>query len=283
MDLQLEDKTVLITGASGGIGRAMARTFAEEGANVVLHGHGRFEELAEWTARQPWSENALCVRADVTSMSEQRDMFDAAREAFGRVDVAIANAGIWPAEELLLSDLGEERLRDTLEVNLLGATWTAREFMRSLDRTGPRRDGHGASLLFTGSTAGHFGERGHVDYSISKAALYGLVRTLKNEIVTLDPYARVNMIEPGWTVTEMARKSLDEPGVVERIVKTMPLRQIARAKEIARAAAYFSSPYAARHVTGQVLTVAGGMEGRTLWEAEEIDREEILRRLGDDC
>jgi 3-oxoacyl-[acyl-carrier protein] reductase len=282
MDMKLADKVVLITGASGGIGRAMARTFGEEGARLVLHGNTRSEELRDWVSQQPWCEQAILVSADVTRESEIQGAFDSALRSWGRVDVAIANAGVWPAEDSPLWELSEERLRNTLDVNLFGAVFTARAFLRTLEETGPRDDGHGACLLFTGSTAGQFGERGHADYSMSKAALYGLVRSVKNEIVQLDPFARVNLIEPGWTVTEMARKSLDEPGAAERIVRTMPLRQLARASEIARAAAFFASPFAARHVTGQVLTVAGGMEGRVLWETDQVDRDALLERLEDD-
>jgi 3-oxoacyl-[acyl-carrier protein] reductase len=281
MDMQLANKVVLITGASGGIGRAMAEAFAEEGARVCLHGNSQFEALVGWLAEQPWRERAMTVRADVTQPAEVRAAFEQVVRKWQRVDVAIANAGVWPAPDRNLWELEEERLRQTLEVNLFGAIWTARAFMATLKQCGPHPDGHGASLLFTGSTAGQFGERGHCDYSASKAALSGLVRTLKNEIVELDPYARVNMIEPGWTVTEMARKDLDQPGVLEAVVKTMPLRQIARAAEIARAAVFFSSPYAARHVSGQVLTVAGGMEGRVLWQDGDINREQILARLAD--
>lgn len=279
MDLLLHDKVVLITGASGGIGRAMAEAFGAEGARVALHGHTRMEELEAWLAGRPWRENALVVRADVARPEELHAAFDSARAHFGRVDVTVANAGVWPPEDLGLHELDEERLRRTLDVNLFGAMWTAREFLRGLAADGPRPDGHGACLLFTGSTAGRFGERGHADYATSKAALRGLMLTLKNEIVSLDPYGRVNLIEPGWTVTEMARKSLDEPGVAEKVVRTMPLRQIARAQEIARTAVFLASPYAARHLSGQTLTVAGGMEGRVLWEAEEVDREALLSRL----
>lgn len=281
MDMQLTDKVVLITGASGGIGRAMAEAFAEEGARVALHGHSQMESLDRWVAEQPWRERALTVKADVSSAKEVDSVFADVCRKWGRVDVAIANAGIWPPASSPLWELDESRLRQTLEVNLFGAIWTARAFLAALKKSGPREDGHGASLLFTGSTAGQFGEGGHSDYSASKAALYGLVRTLKNEIVQLDPYGRVNMIEPGWTVTEMARKDLDQPGVVESVVQTMPLRQIARACEIARAAVFFSSPYAARHVSGQVLTVAGGMEGRVLWDKNTVDRETVLERLAE--
>ncbi len=281
--MQLEDKVVLITGASGGIGRAMAESFAAEGARVALHGNSQIKGLESWLAEQPWRDRAITVQADVSSADQVEAAFAKVSGHWGRVDVAIANAGVWPPQDARLWELEESRLRQTLEVNLFGAIWTARAFLAGLRRSGPRKDGHGASLLFTGSTAGQFGERGHCDYSASKAALYGLVRTLKNEIVELDPYGRVNMIEPGWTVTEMARKDLDKPGVVEGVVQTMPLRQIARAAEIARAAVFFSSPYAARHVSGQVLTVAGGMEGRVLWGTHEVDRDAILERLGEDA
>lgn len=279
MDMQLADKVVLITGASGGIGRAMAEAFAQEGARVALHGHSRSDALDAWLAKQSWRERAMTIRGDVRSRVEVEAAFERVVDAWGRVDVAIANAGVWPPENAPLWELDEERLRQTLEVNLFGAIWTARAFLSALKKSGPRQDGHGASLLFTGSTAGQFGEGGHCDYSTSKAALYGLVRTLKNEIVQLDTYGRVNMIEPGWTVTEMARKDLDKPGVVEGVVQTMPLQQIARAEEIARAAVFFCSPYAARHVSGQILTVAGGMEGRVLWQKSQVDRAAILERL----
>ena len=279
MDLQLEDKTILITGASGGIGRAMAEAFAAEGARLVLHGHRAVADLEAWLGQQAWSERALVVSAEIGSQEQVAAAVDAGRRHFGRIDVAVANAGVWPAEDRPLWELEPERLRRTLEVNLLGAVWTAREFLRGLAEDGPRGDGHGASLLFTGSTAGEFGERDHADYATSKAALVGLMRTLKNEIVRLDPWGRVNLIQPGWTVTEMARKSLDEPGVAQRVVRTMPLRQIGRAADVARTAVFLASPFAARHLSGQTITVAGGMEGRVLWEAEEVDRDEVLRRL----
>jgi len=279
VDLELSDKVVLITGASGGIGQAMAEAFAEEGASLVLHGFRGMEGLGEWLEGQDWASRALTVRADISDPADVREAFRLADERFGRIDIAVANAGVWPAADLPLWKLDEVRVRETLDINLGGVIWTAREFLRSLERHGPRDDGHGSCLLFTGSTAGQFGERGHCDYATSKAALYGLMRSLKNEIVELDPYGRVNMIEPGWTVTEMARESLDEPGSAERIVRTMPLQQIARACEIARAAVMLASPYASRHTSGQVLTIAGGMEGRVRWELEDVDRDALLARL----
>lgn len=279
MDLQLAGKAVLVTGASGGIGRAIAEAFAAEGALLALGGNAHFAELQAWLAARPWREQALAVRADVTVPEEMERALGETVERFGRVDVCVANAGTWPPGDLRLDELPVERLRRTIDANLFGAIWTARAFLGALRRTGPRPDGHGAAAALIGSTAGRFGERGHADYATAKAALRGLVRTLKNEIVALDPWGRVNMVEPGWTATEMARESLTRPGLIESVVRTMPLRQIARAKDIARAVVVLCSPAASRHVTGEVLTVAGGMEGRVLSERDEIDPAAVRWRL----
>ncbi len=282
MDLQIAGKTVFITGASGGIGRALASVFGAEGARLLLHTHRREAELREWVAGQPWSADAMVVRADVRSPDEVDAAVAAGSERWGRIDACVANAGIWPTADEPLHTLPVERVRDVIAVNLLGAAWTARAFMGALAAAGPRDDGHGSALVFIGSTAGRFGERGHADYAMSKAGLTGLVRTLKNEIVALDPRGRVNMIEPGWTVTHMARPALDVPGNVERAVTTMPLRQVGRAADIAATALYLVSPALARHTTGQVVTVAGGMEGRVLWDPAEIDGDAIRSAARDE-
>lgn len=282
MDLALSDKVVLVTGASGGIGRATARTFAAEGARLVLQGHRQWEGMVDWLAREPWNERAVPVQADVTDPDQMSAAVQAGREQFGRIDVCVANAGVWPPDDRACHELEIERVRHTISVNLLGAFWTARAFLEGLAADGPRPDGHGAALLFTGSTAGRFGERGHADYAASKAGLVGLMRTLKNEIVALDPYARVNLIEPGWTVTEMTRDAVSDPANVARVVRTMPVRQLARAEDIARTAAVLASPHAARHTSGQVVTVAGGMEGRVLWDDADVDGDAVLRRLSED-
>ncbi len=281
MDLALADRVVFITGASGGIGRALAEAFADENALLALTGHQRFDELQTWLASQPWSARALALRADVTRLDAMEEAMESARRRFGRVDVCIANAGQWTPEFALLHRADEARIRNAIEANLFGSIWTARAFMNALSRGGSR-EGVGASLILIGSTAGKFGEKGHTEYAVAKAGLYGLLRSLKNEIVELDPYARVNMIEPGWTITHMARPALEQPGVVAKVVRTMPLRQLARAKDIARAALFLASPAAARHVSGEVLTVAGGMEGRALWDASDVDEAGVRRRVRED-
>ena len=281
MDLQLRDKVVFITGASGGIGRALSEAFAAEGAKLALTGNDAFASLRQWVDAQPNKHDMLSLVCDTTDPARMEAALEETRKKFGRVDVCIANAGRWTPEFALMHRATPERIRQNVEVNLLGSMWTARAFMRSLEASGPRPDGVGASLVFIGSTAGRFGEKGHAEYAASKAGLYGVVRTLKNEIVELDPFARVNMIEPGWTVTHMARPALKVAGVISKVVRTMPLRQLARAEDIARAALFLCSPALSRHVSGEVVTVAGGMEGRSLWEPGDVDEDAIRARVMD--
>jgi 3-oxoacyl-[acyl-carrier protein] reductase len=257
MDLDLKDSVVLVTGASGGIGNEICRAFLAEGALVVAHSRRGMPEGDRL--------HSLAIRGDVRDPAAMDEAMREAEARFGRVDVCVAGAGIWPEEALGLHDVPLARARDVIETNLLGSLWTARAFLGSLVRRGPREDGRGASLIFIGSTAGRFGEHGHADYAASKAALRGLVLSLKNEIVALDPRGRVNLVEPGWTVTSMVERALAKDGVLEAATRTMPLRQLATPQDVARAIVFLASPAAARHVSGEMLLVAGGMEGRVLW------------------
>jgi 3-oxoacyl-[acyl-carrier protein] reductase len=202
-------------------------------------------------------------------------MFDRAVEQLGGLDVCVASAGVWPAEPRRIDQLDPHRAGEVLTTNLYGALWTARAFLRQAAQTGRS----GSSLVLIGSTAGRFGEAGHADYSISKAGLYGLMLSYKNEVVQVDPRGRCNLVEPGWTLTSMTADALEDDDVVRRVTRTMPLRQIATAEDVAAAVVYFASPRLSAHVSGQTLTVAGGMEGRVLWEPGEIDPEAIRRHL----
>jgi len=279
MDSGLKDKVVLITGASGGIGGALAEVFADEGARLVLHGRSQFDGMRENASSKGW--DALCIRFDVGDRSATFDAIAEAVSHFGRIDIAVANAGIWPDPDVPFHRMSEARVRGTVETNLLGAAWTAQAFLAQLEDQGPRSDGHGAALTFIGSTAARFGERDHADYSMTKAGMIGLLRTLKNEIVRLDPYGRVNVVEPGWTVTPMARAALEDDAAIQRVVQTLPLHQMARAVDIARAVAVLSSPLLSRHTSGEILTVAGGMEGRVLWQPDAIDADTVRKRIGE--
>jgi 3-oxoacyl-[acyl-carrier protein] reductase len=242
---------VLVTGASGGIGSATARAFAAEGARVVVHYH-RGRERAEQVG------GVAVVGADLTQESEVDRLFAEAREALGTIDVCAAVAGIWPQADEPVWQLPLDRWEETLRANLTATFLTARAFLREVERTG-----HG-NLVLVGSTAGRFGEAGHADYASAKAAIQvGLLLSLKNEIVRIAPRGRVNAVAPGWTHSPMTRGALDE-SAVERATRTMALRKVASADDIARAIVVLASDELSGHVTGELVTVAGGMEGRTI-------------------
>ncbi|MBX2798872.1 MAG: SDR family oxidoreductase [Myxococcales bacterium] len=259
MKLDLHDHVILVTGASGGIGGAIARTLAGAGATVVAHGHRGFDGL------KPWCEplGIHTERGDLSDPQAVDALFERLVATHGRVDGVACNAGRWPVPDLHLHDTSVASLRETIEDCLWTAMWTARSWMASLANTGPRADGIGGSLVFTGSTAGRFGEPGHAAYATAKAALHGLMCSLKNEVVHHDPWARVNLVQPGWTATDAVRDAL-KPDVVDGVTKTMALRRVASAQDIADSVCFLLSP-AARHITSETLTVAGGMEGRLLW------------------
>jgi 3-oxoacyl-[acyl-carrier protein] reductase len=251
VDTGLVGKRVLVTGASGGIGGACARAFAAERADVVAHYH-RGRERAEAVARKI---GGTTLGADLTNERQVENLFAAA----GPLDVCAAVAGVWPSEDVPLWQLPLERWESTLRLNLTASFLTARGFLRNVEQSG-----HG-SLVFVGSTAGLFGEAGHADYASAKAALVGLMLSVKNEVTRIAPRARVNAVFPGWTESPMTRGHLDE-ALVRRISRTMALRKVARPEDVAQQVVVLASDELSGHVTGQVVTVAGGMEGRVLHE-----------------
>lgn len=281
----LAGRSVWITGASGGIGRACALAFAAEGARLVLSAGRRRDALErfvddELRAAFPDVE-VLTTALDVTDATANDRVVDAALERFGRLDHAIANAGVWPAEDVPLHRMDPARLAHTLAVDLVGVALGLRAFGRALERTGPRASDDacagGASAVAIGSTAGRFGEAGHADYAVAKAGLTGLVLSLKNEWVALDPLARINLVEPGWTATPMAADALADDAAVGRALATTPLRRVAQPEDVAAVALTLCAPRLSRHVTGQTVTVAGGMEGRLLFEPRSIDPDAARR------
>jgi 3-oxoacyl-[acyl-carrier protein] reductase len=253
----LAGKRVLVTGASGGIGAACARAFAAEGADVFVHFH-RGRERAEAVASE--LGGAPIGAADLTREDEAERLFTEVRDALGGLDVCAAVAGAWPAADVPVWDLPLERWESTLALNLRTSFLTARGFLRQLAQSGR------GSLVLVASTAGIFGEAGHADYAAAKSAIaYGLMLSLKNEVVRVAPRARVNVVCPGWTVSPMTRGSLDEERL-QRVTRTMALRKVAQPEDVARQVVVLASDDISGHVTGQVVVVAGGMEGRVLHE-----------------
>jgi 3-oxoacyl-[acyl-carrier protein] reductase len=252
----LAGKGVVIAGASGGIGAACARAFAAEGARVLVH-YARGEDRGRALASELGTPVA---QADLTREDDVDRLFEEAHSALRQVDVCVAVQGVWPREDVPVWELPLERWESTLRANLTSTFLVARGFLREVERTG-----HG-SLVLVGSTAGVFGEAGHADYAAAKSALLGgLLLSLKNEIVRIAPHGRVNAVAPGWTESPMTRGLVD-PERVQAVSRTMALRKVAQPEDVAAQVVVLASDVLSGHVTGQVVVVAGGMEGRTIHE-----------------
>lgn len=259
MDTRLAGTTTLVTGASGGIGQATARAFAAEGGQVVLHYH-RNRAAALELARELDVAN-LVVGGDLSDEDEVESVFGAIAEKFPRLDAVVVNAGIWIEEAVPLHRMSLDQWHRTLTADLTSAFLTCRAFVRHL--AAAKRES--ASIVLVASTAGLFGEEGHGDYAAAKSAMaYGLTLTLKNEVVRLVPRGRVNCVCPGWVDTPMAAGAMADAAAVERATSTMALRKVASPEDVARAIVFLSSEALAGHLSGSILPIAGGMEGRRL-------------------
>lgn len=250
--ISFADQVVLITGASRGIGAATALRFARAGARgVVVHYH-RDREAALRVAREVElaGTEALIAGGDISSEAEVRSIFDSARQRFDRLDVVVANAGVWPPEDHPLVDLQPEQWSRTLRVNLDGLYFVCREALRHLL---PRRSG---SIVIISSTAGQRGEAGHADYAASKGGAISFTKSLATEVGPAG--IRVNCVAPGWVDTEMAASALrGDPQQLQSITTAIPLRRVATADDIAGPIIFLASDLA-RHVTGEIVNVNGG-------------------------
>jgi 3-oxoacyl-[acyl-carrier protein] reductase len=220
-----------------------------EGCSVVAHYH-RGRERAEALGAE------MVLGADLTVEDEVDRIFAEA----GPLDVCAAVAGVWPEQDVPVWELPLARWEETLRANLTASFLTARGFLR-----GVAERGHG-SLVLVGSTAALFGEAGHADYAAAKSAVVGgLLLSLKNEVVRVAPGARVNAVCPGWTESPMTRESLTDE-TLRRVTRTMPLEKVGQPEDVAAQVVVLASDTLSGHVTGQIVTVAGGMEGRLLRE-----------------
>jgi len=266
MESKLSNRVVLVTGASGGIGGELVRAFVAEGARVVAH----FNEHGDAVRELAHEFGAACVPfgADLTLEAEVERLFAEIEAGLGPVEILVANAGFWPAEDVPLQQMTLKQWDSTLSVNLTSVFLCMREFFRGILR---HQIVDPAGVLI-GSTAGIFGEAGHADYAAAKAGLiYGLARSLKNEICRLAPRGRVNVVCPGWTLTSLVQRVAQDPAQLQRVAQTIPLRKIGRPHDVAMAVIYLASSHLSGHVSGQILTVSGGMEGRVLYRPDEID------------
>jgi 3-oxoacyl-[acyl-carrier protein] reductase len=244
--LDLRGRTAVVTGGSRGIGRATALLLARAGADVAVTYRSRRAE-AEQVVREmvTLGRRALAVGGDLADPATSDRLASEVSRAFGRLDCFVANAGIWPSDEVPLHRMTEARWRDTMAANLDAVFLSTRA---ALGLMGP-----GGRVVIVSSTAGQRGEAGHADYAATKGALIALTKSLAIECA---PDILVNCVAPGWVDTEMCEPAFAAGGR-ERIAATIPLRRLPPPDDIAGPIVFLCSDLA-RHLTGEVLNVNGG-------------------------
>ena len=245
-------KTILITGASRGIGRATAALAGARGWSVGINytANAQAADESAEMVRQAGGKAAV-LKGDMSVEADVLSVFGAARDGLGPLDGVVVNAGI-AAPALRLADMGADRLRRVFEVNVLGAYLCAREAARCLGRD---RGGHGGAIVVVSSIAARLGAAGEfLDYAGSKAALDTLAIGLSKE---LGPQGvRVNSVRPGLIDTEIHASS-GQPDRAKRVGAAMPLGRAGKPEEVAEAIVWLLSD-AASYVTGAILDISGG-------------------------
>jgi 3-oxoacyl-[acyl-carrier protein] reductase len=244
--IDLTGQAALVTGGSRGIGRAAALLLAQSGADVALTFHTRADE-AENTARevQRLGRRTYVGGGDLADPEVVDRLVAGVKREFGGLDIFVANAGVWPSEEIALAELPLARWRRTVAANLDSVFLTTRAVLGVM-RPGGR-------VVIVSSTAGQRGEAYHADYAATKGAVIALTKSLAVEYA---PHVMVNCVAPGWVDTEMSSPAFSEDNRAQ-IERTIPLRRIATAEDVAGPILFLCSTLS-RHITGEVLNVNGG-------------------------
>ena len=245
--LDLRGKKALVTGGSRGIGAATVRLLASAGADVVVGYNVRGDDAnAVVDEAELAGVRAVAVAADVSTQRGADSLAQATIDELGALNLFVANAGIWPAEDIPLTEMSEEHWHRTIQQNLDSVFFTARAAARLMT--------DGGSMVLVSSTAGQRGEAYHADYAATKGAVISLAKSLAVELAPRD--INVNCVAPGWVDTEMVQMAIAESGL-DRIVSGIPIGRIASPEDVAGPIVFLCSSLA-RHITGEVLNVNGG-------------------------
>src|SRR5437660_9309051 len=251
--LTLSGKVALITGGSRGIGAATVRRYVATGAKVVFS-YERSASAAAELAKELGEANCTAAACNLSGTDTALQLVDTTIKRFGRLDILIANHGVWPPQDAPIDQMSEAQWRNTVAINLDSVFALIKHSVAQMKRqpkTGPAA-GH---IVLVSSTAGQRGEAFHADYAATKGALISMVKGLSTELAKDGIY--VNCVAPGWVATEMSADALNHAGTRDVIIKTMPLGRVAKPEEIA-APILFLCTMEAGFITEEVFNVNGG-------------------------
>ncbi|PXA77381.1 SDR family NAD(P)-dependent oxidoreductase [Auritidibacter sp. NML100628] len=245
--LDFTGKTALITGGATGIGRATARVFGQQGANVVVADvASEAEETVDLIVQD--GGTATFVETDVTDSDSVKNAVATAVNTYGGLDVAFNNAGV-SAPDASVPDMDEEAFDKVSAVNLKGV------FLALKHEVGYMKDNGGGAIVNTASIAGLIGNYNMSPYVASKHGVIGLTKATALEFA--DQNVRVNAVAPGLVATPMTQEWLDDPETRDKVIGDTPIGRAAEPEENGQVALYLASPLAS-FVTGTVLPVDGG-------------------------
>lgn len=245
--MHLKDKVALVTGASRGIGRAVALQYAQLGADVVVNYSGS-QAAAEEVVKEieGLGRKAIAVKADVSQADQVTAMVDKAQETFGHIDILVNNAGI--TRDGLFMRMKDSDWDEVIAINLKGVYLVTKAVTKIMMK---QRSGRVINMT---SVSGLIGNAGQANYCAAKAGVIGLTKTCAKELAGRG--IAVNAIAPGFIATDMTEKLSDK--VKESIMASIPMKRMSQPSEIASVAAFLASDFAS-YITGQVIVVDGGL------------------------
>ena len=275
--LNLDGKVALVTGGSRGIGAETVRLLRAAGARLAFSYHKARAQadalLAECRGTgEAAAPQCVAFEQELSSPADGRRLVESAVATLGRLDILVANHGVWEAEDVPIAQMDEAQWRHTLAVNLdavfglvqatvaqmLGQSEVAAPGADLETNTTAGATGFGGvrgHIVLVSSTAGQRGEAYHADYAVTKGALISLTKSLSTELAPRG--IRVNCVAPGWVSTDMTAATLADPATGEKIVAAIPLGRVATAREIAGPIVFLCTPLAG-FISGEVLNVNGG-------------------------
>jgi 3-oxoacyl-[acyl-carrier protein] reductase len=260
--LSLENKVALITGGSRGIGAATVRLFRQAGARVAFNYRSARAAAEALSAELGGPKACVAFEQDLSTPGDGRALVHRTVDHYGRLDILVANHGIWEFENVSIATMPDAQWRNTMAINLdsvFGLIQAAVAQMQKQSSTkttpaGQAPDGQFHIVLIS-STAGQRGEAFHADYAAAKGAIISMTKSLATELA---PHGiRVNCVAPGWVHTDMSAPVLARPQAVERILAAIPLHRPADPLEIAGPILFLCTPLAG-FMTGEIVNVNGG-------------------------
>src|SRR5256712_11420377 len=251
--LSLSGKVALITGGSRGIGAAAVRMFVAAGARVMFN-YEKSKTQSERLVKELGKKNCAAIHCNLSGTGTAQELVEATVKRFGRLDILVANHGVWPPEDAPIEKMSDAQWRSTVAINLDSVFALIKHSvaqMKSQKRSGAAA-GH---IVLVSSSAGQRGESFHCDYAATKGALISMVKGLATELAPHHIY--VNCVAPGWVDTEMSRPALDDVQTARDIVNKIPLARVGKPEEIAAPILFLCTPQAS-FITGEVFNVNGG-------------------------